>query len=277
MAVGRSNIEWTDATWGPLRGCSRYSPGCDRCYAIRGARRFDVPGGPYEGLTRVRPAGTIRLDWSGVVREVPEAMEAPLRWRRPRRIFVASMSDPFHHRVAEATLTRIWDVMRRCPQHRFQLLTKRADRMRAWVSRLGIVLPNVWLGVSAEDQATASERLPILLDTPAAVRFASLEPLLGPIDLIDAQASWLIDHIEDDHAGVAWVIVGGESGPGARPCEIAWIRSIVRDCARAKVPCFVKQLGRYPLTPDGVVLMRDPKGGDMTEWPHDLRVRQYPD
>lgn len=206
-----SKIEWTDTTWNPVRGCSRVSPGCDNCYAMRQAHRFNHEAqdgarrglGAYDGLTTIRRG---KVDWSGRVRLVPEMLGAPLRWRKPRRVFVNSMSDLFHESLSDEQIAAVFGAMACCSRHTFQVLTKRAKRMREWIGwadghrdtihhafsvatgRAGMrpwdwPLPNVWLGVSAEDQQRADERIPDLLATPAAVRFVSAEPLLGPIDL----------------------------------------------------------------------------------------------
>jgi protein gp37 len=186
-----STIELTDATWNPVRGCSRVSTGCERCYAEVFAARFAGPGRPFEGLTRRTPGGP---RWTGKIRLVPEALEIPLHWRKPRRVFVNSMSDLFHEDVPDDFIHAVFAVMARSRHHTFQVLTKRPARMRALLSRwqsegltmregCGVTLPNVWLGVSVEDQRAADERIPELLATPAAVRFLSCEPLLGPVNL----------------------------------------------------------------------------------------------
>ena len=317
-----SNIEWCDTTWNPVRGCSRVSPGCENCYAERQARRSDRPGGAYEGLTKMTSRGPA---WTGDVRLVPELLDAPLRWRKSRRVFVNSMSDLFHEDVPDDYIDRVFAVMALAPRHTFQVLTKRAERMRSYLSsenlyerilkiadrelrserpqlgNIGISNPNrfppewIWWGVSVEDQQRADERIPHLLQTPAAVRFLSCEPLLGPIDLDESVALGLRP---DGKAWtdwgapppVDWVIVGGESGPRARPCDVAWIRSIVEQCKAAGVPMFVKQLGSHPIvrwtnraghseehawTNQGVAPLHR-KCGDPAEWPADLRVREYP-
>lgn len=276
-----TEIEWTDATWNPLRGCARVSNGCQHCYAETVAHRFGGPGQPYEGLTRIvngRPA------WTGEVRLVPEMLDQPLRWRRPRRIFVNSMSDLFHESVPDAFISRVFSVMARAQHHTFQILTKRARRMRDVVSRLSeldVLIPdrerpfgcdirpreNVWLGVSVENQAAADERIPLLLDTPAEVRWISAEPLLGNIDLTmlayypcpNAADGMLMDWetgayeccTDCDHTGISneigidWVVAGGESGPDARPMHPDWLRSLRDQCADAGVPFFFKQWGEW--------------------------------
>lgn len=201
MSTTTTEISWTDRTWNPIRGCSRVSEGCRFCYAEGVAYRFSGPGQPYEGLAR-KVNG--RAAWTGKVRLVESALTEPLSWRKPARIFVNSMSDLFHEHVSDEFIAAVFGVMAAAPQHTFQVLTKRAERMREVVSALSVELvrectlkltgrmirgdwmlplPNVWLGVSCEDQQRADERIPLLLQTPAVVRFVSCEPLLGPIDL----------------------------------------------------------------------------------------------
>lgn len=268
----KTGIEWTDATWNPIRGCSRVSQGCVNCYAERVAARFSGPGQPYEGLARMTASGP---RWTGEVRFIEDAWLQPLRWKRPRRIFVNSMSDLFHEDLDVGDVARIFAVMARASQHTFQVLTKRPDRMLAFIAefrtdvldawrrlpvrRTNLVgrepvpwpLPNVWLGVSAENQATADERIPLLLQTPAAVRFVSAEPLLGPIDFtrigrdgpIDLSALEHIVGLGYNRPPLDWIIVGGESGPGARPMHPDWARSIRDQCQAAGVSFFFKQWG----------------------------------
>ncbi len=305
-------ISWTDETWNPIRGCSRVSEGCRHCYAETVAHRFSGPGKPYEGLTNAQGR------WNGTIRVVEAHLRDPLRWQRPRRVFVNSMSDLFHENVSDETIDRIFAVMALAPQHTFQVLTKRPERMRAYVdsraemlvyrdaaeylatpiadalrsvSRAGghdwpqnapfavqsWPLPNVWLGVSVEDQATADARIPLLLQTPAAVRFISAEPLLGPVDLAypcfnGADSFGVLE-------GLHWVIVGGESGAGARPFDVEWARALVRQCKDAGVACFVKQLGARPydsLLTWEALGRRDGKWDDPSEWPEHLRVQEFP-
>jgi protein gp37 len=304
-----SAIEWTDASWNPVRGCSRVSEGCRHCYAEGVAARFSKPGAPYEGLARFTPQGP---RWTGKIRLVPELLEQPLRWRKPRRVFVNSMSDLFHEDVPDSFIDAVFLTMIAAPQHTFQILTKRAARMRRWfearwsgVESVRIAsprktperpwpLPNVWLGVSVEDQAAADERIPELLAAPAAVRFLSCEPLLGPVDLDGLSVprpggEWRFSALRPDTdpgddecfrgARVDWVIVGGESGFRARPLEVEWARSIVEQCRAAGVPAFVKQLGAAWASAEarGPAGFTDPKGGDPEEWPEDLRVREWPE
>jgi len=275
-----SKIEWTDATWNPVTGCTKVSPGCDHCYAETFAERWrGTPGHHFEQGFDV----TLR----------PERLGQPLHWKRPRRIFVNSMSDLFHEAVPDEYIAAVFGTMAQTPQHTYQVLTKRHGRMRSLLSSamfrqrfcFGWPLPNVWLGVSAEDQKRAELRIPRLLETPAAVRFVSAEPLLGPIDL--TQAVWTMGD-QRGHGltasfvhggnccrrfhGLDWVIVGGESGPGARPMEAEWARSIISQCQGTGVSVFVKQLGAML----GRSLGAGPKGGDWGAWPDDLRVREYP-
>lgn len=268
-----SPIEWTDASWNPVRGCALVSPGCTNCYAMRQAHRFSAPGGAYAGLTQISKGGPV---WTGKVRTVPELLDQPLRWRKPRRIFVNSMSDLFHEDVPEVFIASVLGIAAACPQHAFQVLTKRPARMlhvvqcRAFLDAYESSLemytdteipwppPNVWLGVSVEDQARADERIPLLLQTPAAVRWISAEPLLGSVSLLEHlylnlqptpetrtyKGKRQMKMTHDGRRGdLHWVVAGGESGPGARPADIGHIRSLVQQCKAADVPVFVKQLG----------------------------------
>ena len=212
-----SKIEWTEATWNPVTGCTQISPGCAHCYAMRFANRFrGVPGHPYE------QGFDLQLR--------PERLRQPLEWSKPRRIFVNSMSDLFHEKVPEEYIRQVFDVMEEAGQHTFQVLTKRAERVRD----LAPALPwpsNVWLGVSVENKYWTC-RIDALRDVPAAVRFLSCEPLLGPLNNLDL-------------TGVHWVIAGGESGPGARRPKPEWFRSIRDQCAAAEVDFFFKQWGAF--------------------------------
>lgn len=349
----KTTIEWATRTWNPVRGCSRVSPGCDNCYAMRQAHRFAGPGKPYDGLTTLRRG---KVEWTGVARFVPGELGAPLRWRKPERIFVNSMSDLFHHSLTNEEIAAVFGVMAATPHHTHQVLTKRPERALeffAWLkakadanssTELGICvahasqhlgkglpefmphltadwptwpLPNVWLGVSVENKRTARNRVPLLLDTPAAVRFLSCEPLLENPNIdrallvcggclskdVRAGLDWLptdparVTYKPQslrgiDQKTVDWVIVGGESGPGARALEVDWIRTIVAQCTAANVPVFVKQFGAHVLDvprneggfhvrdPNGDsvtavrVILRDRKGGDLSEipgnWPREF-------
>ena len=259
--MGQSSIEWTDVTWNPATGCTKVSPGCAHCYAEAVAPR----------TFRGRPFTDVKFH--------PERLEQPLHWRKPRRVFVNSMSDLFHEDLPVSVIYDIFEVMRRCPQHVFQVLTKRPERMRSLlngcITGIEAPLPNVWLGVSVENQAMADERIPVLLDTPAALRFLSVEPLLGPVDI----SPWLHGYGGLPRAStIDWVIVGGESGPKARPCDLLWIQNVLRGCRAASVPVFVKQLGRRPVVAgdSACTWIVDRKGGKPDEWPEELRVREMP-
>lgn len=321
-----SKIEWTGETWNPIVGCSIVSPGCTNCYAMRMAARLERMGvAHYAGTTQASKAGPV---WTGKLALAPDHIIAkPLGVAKPTTWFVNSMSDLFHEDVPDEWIDRVFAVMALCPQHTFQVLTKRSDRMRAYLARHDVGLkwsfewlriagepmphpdeavewtrrglPNVWLGVSAERQQEADARIPDLLATPAAVRFVSAEPLLGPIDFT-ARRLWngRCDACVDEgpctagDVGINWIIVGGESGHGARPMHREWAESIVGQCRTAGVAVFVKQMGAaYIDEQDGIAgaalvipkdapkvrRLRDRKGGEMAEWPADLRVREMPD
>lgn len=220
-----SAIEWTESTWNPIRGCSRISPGCEHCYAERMAHRFAGAGGPYEGLTRLAKKGP---QWTGRVTLVRESLEEPLHWRRPRLVFVNSMSDLFHESVPLSFIRDVFATMERAEQHTFQVLTKRADRLAAVADQLPWP-KNVWMGVSIEAQRYLT-RAAHLRQVPAKVRFLSLEPLLEAVPDLNLD-------------GIDWVIVGGESGPSARPLEYNWVREVLGKCRSASVPFFFKQWG----------------------------------
>jgi len=292
-----TSIEWATHTFNPWRGCAKVSTGCANCYAETMAKRTGIHG-------------TWGKDGERVVSS-DAYWRQPIKWNRDaaregvrRRVFCASMADVFEdRRDLDGPRERLYGLIEATPNLDWLLLTKRpenAARLFDW-SVLGCFdadewPPNVWLGTSAENQATADERIPHLLAVPAAVRFLSVEPLLGPVDLMP----WLDEEGYDAPGdggevrplpAVDWVIVGGESGPGARPCDVAWIRSVRDQCREAGTPCFVKQLGAVPLefrrvvgkehgTPFSMAAanlrLRDPKGGDMAEWPEDLRVREFP-
>ncbi|NOG74043.1 MULTISPECIES: DUF5131 family protein [Roseicella] len=225
-----SDIEWTDATWNPVTGCTKISPGCDNCYAARFSERFrGTPGHPFETGFDL----TLR----------PERLQQPLAWKRPRRIFVNSMSDLFHKKVPISFIAKVFDTMEQAHWHQFQLLTKRSSLMRDFLKRRYAkhsAPPHIWLGVSVEDQARLS-RIEHLQQAPAAVRFLSIEPLIGPIGQLDL-------------AGIHWVIVGGESGPRARPMSPDWVREIRDQCLAAGVPFFFKQWGGFRPTQNGRTL-----------------------
>jgi len=226
--MAETSIEWTDATWNPVAGCTVITPGCSNCYAMRMAARLDAMGvEKYAGLTR--KSGD-RYVWTGKVTLDERSLDAPLGWRKPRKIFVNSMSDLFHTDVPEEFIARVWSVMEQTPQHTYQILTKRPDRMNTVVSNLSLpVLPNAWLGTSVEDAAVLS-RLDDLRRVPAALRFVSFEPLLGSVGSADL-------------SGIDWAIVGGESGPRARPMLEEWVDEIRLRCAVAGTAFFFKQWG----------------------------------
>lgn len=333
----KSSIEWTDATWTPIRvrsadgervgwGCEKVSDGCKNCYAETLNKRLGT-GLPYAVGAVTKAVGEYFLD--------EKMLTAPLRWRKPRRVFVCSMTDLFGEWVPFEWIDRMFAVMALTPQHTYQVLTKRPERMREYIQRhsalplagtfndlftfghrlgmqeiptaaieawRGWPLPNVWLGTSVEDQASADVRLPELLATPAAVRFVSYEPALSAVDF----RPYLGYQADSASAGGQrdLIIVGGESGPGARPFDVTWARSTVAQCRAAGVACFVKQLGKVVIDrndagfegdtptswPAGTehnagasrqgapvrVFLKDRKGGDMAEWPEDLRVREMP-
>ena len=298
----KSKIEWTDATWNPITGCTKVSQGCKNCYAEGVAKR----------LWKGRPFEDVQVH--------ANRLEQPFHWRKPRRVFVNSMSDLFHEAVPDRFIFQVFSVMSLCERHVFQCLTKRPKRMRDWMlSRprdsvkpdravlpteladpeisysLPWPPPNVWLGVSVEDQATADERIPVLAETPAAVRFLSVEPILERVQIgqyLKGDGTFQEDGPFRESPGpIHWVIVGGESGPKARPCNIVWIKHIIVQCSYYGIPCFVKQLGAKPVEdgdPDDPWLaiestdgtrplgLHDSKGGEITGWPHHLRVREFP-
>jgi protein gp37 len=268
-----SSIEWTDATWNFVTGCTKISEGCRHCYIERtppfrmSGRRFDKPG----------VGGT-----TGVVIH-PDRIVAPLRWRKPRRVFVNSLSDLFHPHIPREIVARAWAVMAATPQHTYQVLTKRPERAARILGTSGDgydafggdllfgdvpgaaalmdapwPLNNVWLGTSVES-ADYLRRIDALRAAPAAVRFVSAEPLLGPLDGIDL-------------TGIDWLIAGGESGPGARLLDLGWVRELRDACAAAGTAFFVKQLGSEWAHAAGY----PDKGNQLAAWPADLRVREYP-
>jgi len=313
----KSHIEWTDATWNPITGCSVVKRGCKNCYAMKlaGGRLKNIPS--RKGLTQPSKNGPV---WTGEVRFNEQWLDQPLRWKKPRRIFVCAHGDLFHENVPDEWIDQVFAVMSSCPQHTFQILTKRPRRMYKYMmsqgreflighemgkiyyerfdgnrvpksleearknpDQLGWPLSNVWLGVSVEDQETANERIPYLLDTPAAVRWTSAEPLLDELDLenLDLNAFMAADavpraytdyhriHLDAlrgnikpvDHeslSGLDWVVVGGESGPGWRPFNPDWARKLRDQCASAGVAFFMKQMG------------------GKADIPEDLQVRDWP-
>lgn len=285
-----THIQWTDRTFNVVSGCTKISDGCTKCYIERtppfrmAGRKFDKPG----------VGGT-----TGVILH-EDRLTQPLSWRMPSRVFVCSLADLFHEEVPDAFIAKLFAIMSRTPQHTYQLLTKRPARMRALLSsglfwimvnaerfkagvpvlRGGgpICLPNVWVGVSAENQQWADIRIPLLLATPAAVRWVSAEPLIGPITLADHWTG--ADPYRHDEPSLTWMVVGGESGPGSRPTDIGWIRSLVAQCRAGSTAPFVKQLGsvwaRDYFVGGDQVARTDPKGGDWGYWPDDVKIREYP-
>jgi protein gp37 len=283
-----TGIEWTDSTWNPIRGCTRVSEGCRNCYAEKVAYRFSGAGQPYEGLAVLKNG---HASWTGKIQFVQKHLLDPLKWKTPRRIFVNSMSDLFHEGVTDETRDKIFAVMALAHQHTFQVLTKRpynmlrylTDKQRGarWLYTTQEViekpkgstirpwdvidakLGNVWLGVSVENQAAADERIPLLLKTPAAVRFLSCEPLLGPVSLrwknstpfgvahprhlkpSPDEDGRICTNEYDGLRELDWVICGGESGPGARPMHPDWARTLRDQCVAAGVPFFFKQWGEF--------------------------------
>jgi len=240
MAKG-SGIEWTESTWNPVTGCTKVSPGCKHCYAERMAARLHAIGQP-----NYRNGFELTLQ--------PQMLELPLRWRKPQTVFVNSMSDLFHDRVPLDYVQRVFDVMQRAHWHRFQVLTKRAERLADLASQLHWA-PNIWMGVSVESDRYRA-RIDHLRSTPAAVKFLSLEPLLGPLHALDLR-------------DIDWVIVGGESGANARPMDPAWALDLRDQCRRADVPFFFKQWGGKNKKVAGRVL----DGRTWDEMPASLEVR----
>jgi protein gp37 len=256
--MGKSTgIAWCDSTWNPIRGCSRVSEGCRNCYAERVAGRFSGRDLPYEGLASLKIVGEgspeehIEARWTGEVRFIEKRLNDPIRWKTPSRIFVNSMSDLFHPGVAEQWITDIFRVMARAPQHKYIVLTKRPERMRDVLRdpELKAVFqrsygqqwppPNWWFGVSVEDQETADHRIPILLQCPSAIRFISYEPALGPVNFAKAAGG------PEVFTAIDWLIVGGESGPRARPMHPNWAREARDLCSATGVKFFFKQWGSY--------------------------------
>ncbi len=279
-----SKIEWTESTWNPVTGCSHAgSRGCDNCYAARLAATRLKHNPRYEGLIIEERRQVLGLDriryecrygWTGEVRCHEDLLDAPLHWRKPRKVFVCSMSDLFHEDVPDNFINEVFAKMGMCRHHTFQVLTKRVGRMKAYLehtahgSRLFRLIDqreseapvyiqraisaggswlidwpfkNVWLGVSVSTQAEADEKIPILLSIPAAVRFVSIEPMLEEIT-VQRYRYLTYRELDLQKPGLDWVIVGAESGPNRRPCNIEWVRRVIDDCVGAGVPVFVKQI-----------------------------------
>lgn len=267
--MGKTSIEWTDASWNPIVGCTEISPGCANCYAARLAATRLREVRAYAGLA----TGTIEkipeprrshrfqraaIRWTGQLRFLPERLQEPLRIKKPTKFFVCDMGDLFHEGVHDEWLSEIISVILNCPQHTFQILTKRPARMLKWFEYVGYCasrgnahlkefpLPNVWLGVSVENQHFADERIPFLLSTPAAVRWISAEPLLGHLDLQSKARGTPSYRLQNDFIKcLDWVVCGGESGPNARPMHPDWVRFLRDQCQAAGVPFFFKQWGEY--------------------------------
>lgn len=330
----KSAIEWTDATWNPVTGCTRVSAGCAHCYIER-TPPFRMAGRRFEIVDNVSTTGVLLH---------PDRLEQPLRWTRPRRVFVCSLADLFHEDISFEYILRVFRTMRDSPQHVFQVLTKRPERMAQFIalwrsSQPGTDVypsepePNIWLGVSIEN-ARYTWRADVLREIPAAVRFISAEPLLGSLytdssgeraashSTARSLARSVVEGGSDDQEpgmgartraplnldGIDWIIAGGESGPGARPMQVEWVREIIRaatplDSAPLTTAVFVKQLGAKPIISreelaamcavgikcehgydvcpecdagETELPMVDRKGGDWDEWPHDLRIRDFP-
>jgi protein gp37 len=226
--MAETSIEWTDATWNPVAGCAVLTAGCTNCYAMRMAARLDAMGvDKYAGLTR--KSGK-RAVWTGKIRLDEKSLAAPKSWSKPRKVFVNSMSDLFHDDVPVEFIRKVWDVMRDTPRHTYQILTKRPERMAEVLSEGPFeILPNVWLGTSVEDGRVLS-RLDDIRRVPAAIRFVSLEPLIGSV-------------AAGDLTGIHWAIVGGESGPRARDMDPIWVDEIEAMCRRFGTAFFFKQWG----------------------------------
>jgi protein gp37 len=267
-----TGIQWTQAVWNPTTGCDRISEGCDHCYALTMAKRLKGMG-----QAKYQNDGDLRTSGPGFGLAVhPDTLATPLGWRKPRRIFVNSMSDLFHARVPEPFVGGVWNTMALTPWHTYQILTKRPERMARvlskwadagwlwrkddliWCGPIDGPLPNVWLGASIELDRHHS-RADSVRETPAAVRFLSLEPLLGPLPSLDL-------------SGIDWAILGGESGAGAREMDLGWVRDLIGQCREARTAVFVKQLGSRWAQANG----GNSHGSDMDRWPADLRVREFP-
>ncbi|MBD1878347.1 phage Gp37/Gp68 family protein [Coleofasciculus sp. FACHB-T130] len=298
--MSKTDIEWADLVWNIITGCDKVSPGCAFCYAEGIAKRFWGD----------RKFSDVQFH--------EDRLLHPLKWKKPQRIFVNSMSDLFHEKVTDEQLDRVFAVTALTPWLTYQILTKRPQRALDYLSarnvsfriaraacdirpetspselqkRIKPHLPNVWLGVTCENQKTANERIPLLRHCPAAIRFLSCEPLLEEIELfnVDGEVSLAMQALDERETMfpadvIDWVIVGGESGHNARPCHLDWIRSIVSQCQHCETPVFVKQLGSLPLqsqkTETGFTTsdlrLKSKKGGDLEEFPNDLKIREFPE
>lgn len=268
-----SAIQWTETTWNPTTGCDRISPGCDHCYALVMAKRLKAMG-----QEKYQNDGDPRTSGPGFGLAVhPDTLDTPLDWRKPRLVFVNSMSDLFHARVPEPFIGGVWNTMALTRRHTYQILTKRSPRMRRvltkwedagcywrkndliWCGPVPWPLANVWLGASIEEDEYA-RRADDLRETPAAIRFLSLEPLIGPLPSLSFE-------------GIDWTIIGGESGKDARPLDLGWVRDLMDRARDAGSAVFVKQLGAIWGREHGA----DSHGGDWSFWPDDLRIREFPE
>lgn len=296
-----TKISWTDETWNPILGCDRVSGGCLNCYAIKEVHR--MAGNPNAKIKAANQGLTLKhgngqLDWSGKLRFIPARLDQPARWKAPRRIFVNSLGDVFHDDVEMRHLAAIWSVMALTPHHTYQILTKRPENILPMLSQSGFYqavlwqadhtvranhlqltsigisnpatmpLQNVWIGTSVEDQGAADKRIPHLLRAPARVRFLSCEPLLGNVDL----DTWVWN--KDYHGPkLSWVIIGGESGPRARPMDADWVSHLLTSCVGGDVAVFMKQTGTVWAREHGY---QDRKGGTPDEWPLGWRMQYFP-
>lgn len=293
-----SKIEWTDRTWNPLAGCTMVSRACEHCYAMRMAFRLEQMGQEkYKGTTRKTEGG--KIVWTGKINFDEKALLEPLKWKKPQRVFVNSMSDLFHEDVPFEFIDKVFAVMALTPHITYQVLTKRADRMEEYFqeNRVNLILPflihngrrlkiesdyynngmhwplpNLWPGVTIENQPAADERIPPLLRCPAAVRFVSCEPLVGPINLCPTllYGGWDLNQSVDKTQKIHWVIAGGESGPKAEPSHPDWFRSLRDQCIAAGVPFFFKQLSSNSLYLPNIYYK------DYDKFPKDLQIREWP-
>lgn len=248
-----SKIEWTDKTWNPVTGCNKVSTGCKNCYAMTMSERLQSMGIEKYKDTVKRTAGG-NLNFTGKINLIESALNDPLKWKKPYMVFVNSMSDLFHEKVPFEYISRVLNTIAKTPQHTYQILTKRADRMQEYFkshTTLKHPLKNLWLGVSCENQKTLEERVPCLLKCPASVRFISAEPLLGDLDLYKlngllAYGGQYSNGVEwAGEGGINWVIAGGESGHGARAMSVEWVRNIQKQCKEFGVAFFFKQWGKW--------------------------------
>lgn len=301
-----TGINWTDETWNPIVGCSKISPGCANCYAAEAAKSARLQQFPQYQKTK---------EWNGAIAFVESQLEKPYQWKKPKKIFVCSMSDLFHENVTDEMLLAVFGVIRDNPHHTFQLLTKRPEKALQKFWELDFTgLPNVWMGVTVENQAMANERIPFLYKIPAAKRWLSIEPLLEPVDLCNGMVSkgtkiyekgipngivrqdldginwlkymnpWFLSHVlkltpeEASKPDIDWVVVGGESGKNARPCHLDWITSVVQQCQQNNVPVFVKQLGAN--VNESGNRIPNPKGdrawSKLENLPKYLQIREFP-